>query len=266
MGATDGTEGRGAAPARAADRAFADSGYGGRRFEGRAGILTGGAKGIGRAVALRFLAEGGRLAVVDQEPEEGDLAAALRHDAADGANRLLYVAADVTDEGQVRAAIDRAEAGIGPADVLINNVGFGANPRPIETLDIEEWNRFLAVNLTSAFLVTRAVLPGMRSRGYGRIVNLASIAGRSVSEISNLHYSTAKAAILGLTRKLAYEEAPNGIAVNAVAPGTTFTDRVRLRYEALDAADRAARLAGIPMRRAARPEEIAAAILFLASD
>src|SRR3546814_4889330 len=89
---------------------------------------------------------------------------------------------------------------------------------------------------------------------------------RGISEISNLHYSTAKAAILGFTRKLAYEEAANGIAVNAVAPGTVFTDRVRTRYEALDPADREARLGAIPMRRAARPEEIAAAILFLASD
>lgn len=238
----------------------------GRRFEGRTGILTGGAKGIGRATALRFLAEGGRLAVIDREPEDGDLAAALRRDAGGAANRLLYVAADVTDEEGVAGAVATAEAGLGPADVLINNVGFGANPRPIEEVGRAEWDGFLAINLTSAFLMTRAVLPGMRRRGYGRIVNLASIAGRSVSEISNIHYSTAKAAVLGLTRKLAYEEAGNGVAVNAVAPGTTFTDRVRLRYEALAPDEMAARLAGIPMRRAARPEEIAAAILFLASD
>lgn len=238
----------------------------GRRFEGRTAILTGGAKGIGRATALRFLAEGGRLAVIDMEPEGGDFAVALRRDAGDGGNRLLYVTGDATDETQVRAAVDTAEAGLGPADILINNVGFGANPRPIEDLGRDEWDRFLAINLTSAFLMTRAVLPGMRARRYGRIVNLASIAGRGISEISNLHYSTAKAAVIGFTRKLAFEEAANGIAVNAVAPGTVFTDRVRNRYEALDPADQAARMAAIPLGRAARPEEIAAAILFLASD
>ncbi len=124
----------------------------------------------------------------------------------------------------------------------------------------------MAVNVTSAFLVTRAVLPGMRARGYGRIVNLSSNAGRSASAISNVHYSTSKAAIMGFTRKLAFEEGPNGIAVNAVAPGIVYTDRVRVRYEALEAEERERRMAEVALRRPAQPEEIAAAILFLASD
>lgn len=237
-----------------------------RRFEDKTAILTGGAKGIGRAVALRYLGEGGRLAVIDQEPAESDFVQALRRDAGQDAQRLAYVQADATDEAQVARAVGEAEAALGPADILVNNVGFGANPKPIEELSLDEWNRFLGINLTSAFLLTRAVLPGMRSRGYGRIVNLASVAGRSISEISNVHYSTAKAAILGFTRKLAFEEAGNGITLNAVAPGTVFTDRVRTRYEALDEAEMRRRLGEIPMKRAARPEEIAAAILFLASD
>lgn len=237
-----------------------------QRFEGKAGILTGGAKGIGRATALRFLAEGGRLAVVDKEPEGGELAEALRRDAGQAANRLCYLSAEATDEAQVQAAVDSAVAEIGAPDVLVNNVGFGANPRPIEDLSRAEWDEFMSINLTSAFLVSRAVVPLMRENGGGRIVNLASIAGRSVSSMSNLHYSTTKAAILGFTRKLAFEEGPNGIAVNSVCPGTTFTERVETRFRALsqDVQDR--RMAEVPLRRAARPEEIAACILFLASD
>ncbi|MEQ9121513.1 MAG: SDR family NAD(P)-dependent oxidoreductase [Alphaproteobacteria bacterium] len=237
-----------------------------RRFDGRTGILTGGAKGIGRAASLRFLAEGGRLAVIDKEPSAGDFAEALRRDAADNANRLCYIEAEATDEAAVAAAVETAANEVGPPDILVNNVGFGANPRPIEDIGLEEWRTFVDINLTSAFLMTRAVLPGMRTRGQGRIVNLASVAGRSISEMSALHYSTAKAAILGFTRKLAFEEGPNGITVNAVAPGTVFTERVETRFRGLPEAEQAQRMEEIPLRRAARPEEIAAAHLFLASD
>lgn len=237
-----------------------------RRFEDKTAILTGGAKGIGKATALRYLGEGGRLAVIDQEAPDSSFVATLRAEAGADAQRMAYFQANVTDETQVARTVAEAESALGPADILVNNVGFGANPRPIEELSLEEWNKFQSINLTTAFLMTRSVLPGMRTRGYGRIVNLASIAGRSISEISNLHYSTAKAAILGFTRKLAFEEAPNGISINAVAPGTVFTDRVRTRYEALPDEEQRVRMEEIPMKRAARPEEIAAGILFLASD
>lgn len=236
------------------------------RFEGKSGILTGGAKGIGRAATLRFLAEGGTLAVIDKEPAASDFVAALRRDAGAAANRLAYIQAEATDETAVDDAVREAEAAVGPTQILVNNVGFGANPRPIEELTLAEWNEFLSINLNSAFLFARAVVPGMRQRKYGRIVNLASIAGRSVSSMSNLHYSTAKAAILGFTRKLAYEEGPNGICVNSVAPGTVFTERVETRFKALPEAEQARRMGEVPLGRPARPEEIAAAILFLASD
>jgi len=236
------------------------------RFEGKSGILTGGAKGIGRAASLRFLAEGGQLAVIDKETADSDFATALRNDADGAANRLCYIHAEITDEAAVKDAVATAERDVGELHVLINNVGFGANPRPIEDLGLEEWRTFLDINLTTAFLMSRAVLPGMRARGYGRIVNLASIAGRSISEMSNLHYSTAKAAILGFTRKLAFEEAQHGVTVNAVAPGTVFTERVETRFRSLPEDEQRIRMKEIPMRRAARPEEIAAAMLFLASD
>lgn len=237
-----------------------------RRFEDKTAILTGGAKGIGKATALRYLSEGGRLAVIDQEAPDSSFAEALRSEAGQNSQRLAYIKADATDEADVARAVQEAEAALGPADILVNNVGFGANPTPIETLSLAEWEQFMSINLTSAFLLTRAVVPGMRERGYGRIVNLASVAGRSISEISNLHYSTAKAAILGFTRRLGFAEAEYGICVNSVAPGTVFTDRVRTRYEALPEEEQERRRDEIPMKRPARPEEIAAAILFLASD
>ncbi len=237
-----------------------------RRFEGKTGILTGGAKGIGKAASLRFLAEGGQLAVIDKEPADSSFAAELRAAAGEAAQRLCYIQAEVTDEAAVAEAVRQAEAETAPPDILINNAGFGANPRPIEDLALAEWNEFLGINLNTAFLMARAVVPGMRQRRYGRIVNLASIAGRSISEMSNLHYSTAKAAVLGFTRKLAFEEAPHGISVNAVCPGTVFTERVETRFRGLPADEQTRRMDEIPMRRAARPEEIAAAILFLASD
>lgn len=236
------------------------------RFDGKTAIITGGAKGIGRATTLRFLKEGGQLVVIDLEPEDSAFVTTLRTEAAEAGNRLVYLVGDATDEASVATATTRAQQAIGVPDILINNVGFGANPKAIEETSLEEWNRFLSINLTSAFLLSRAVLPGMRARGSGAIVNLASLAGRSISEISHLHYSTAKAAILGFTRKLAFEEGPNGIRANSVCPGTVFTDRVRTRYEALDPEDLARRMSAVPMRRAARPEEIAAAILYLASD
>jgi NAD(P)-dependent dehydrogenase (short-subunit alcohol dehydrogenase family) len=237
-----------------------------RRFEGTSGILTGGAKGIGRATALRFLAEGGQLAVIDKEANDSEFVASLVEQAGAGANRLCYVQAECTDETAVADAVAASTLQIGAPDILINNVGYGANTRPIEELGLEEWRNFLDINLTSTFLMTRAVLPGMRDRGHGRIVNLASVAGRSISHISNLHYSTAKAAILGFTRKLAYEEAGNGITVNSIAPGTVFTERVETRFRAQSEAVQTTRMSEIPMGRAARPEEIAAAILFLASE
>lgn len=237
-----------------------------RRFEDKTAILTGGAKGIGKATALRYLSEGGRLAVIDKEAPDSSFAEALRTEAGADAQRLAYFQADITDENDVARVVNEAEGALGPTDILVNNVGFGANPKPIEELSLEEWNTFQSINLTTAFLMSRAVLAGMRARNYGRIVNLASIAGRSISEISNLHYSTAKAAILGFTRKLAFEEAPHGISANSVAPGTVFTERVETRYKALPPQEQRMRMDEIPMKRAARPEEIAAGILFLASD
>ncbi|UFN48499.1 SDR family oxidoreductase [Roseomonas sp. OT10] len=237
-----------------------------QRFADRVGVITGGAKGIGRQTVLRFLREGGTAAVMDLEAPDSEWVESLRREAGDAAGRLLYQSLDMTVETSVRSAFARVRAEVGDPTILVNNLGFGANPKPLEEYSLEEFNRFIAVNLTTAFLASREVLPGMRRIGDGRIVNLSSITGRSVTLISNIPYTTAKAALMGLTRKTAQEEGPNGIRVNAVAPGTTFTERVKARYDALGEEERSRRVQAYPLRRAARPEEIAAAILFLASD
>jgi NAD(P)-dependent dehydrogenase (short-subunit alcohol dehydrogenase family) len=236
-----------------------------RRFAHRTGIVTGGAKGIGRATVLRLLREGGRAVVFDLEPAEGPLVASLREEAANHAARLVYVSGDATDEDDVERMVGAAHAE-GPVQVLINNLGFGDHVVPLDETTLTAWNRFMTLNMTSAFLVTRALLPQMRAQNDGRIVNLSSITGRSISEVANVAYSASKAAILGFTRKLAYEEGPHGIRVNAVAPGTVFTERVKARYDSLGDAERDGLIGAYPLRRVARPEEIAAAILFLASD
>ncbi|HEX6144271.1 MAG TPA: SDR family NAD(P)-dependent oxidoreductase, partial [Geminicoccaceae bacterium] len=233
---------------------------------GKVGIITGGARGIGRATALRFLREGGRAVVLDLEDADGPVVADLREAAGDDATRLLYIAGDATDEGEVKRMVAAARAAAGPAQVLINNLGFGDRVVPLDQTTLATWNRFMTLNTTTTFLVTREVLPEMRAQKDGRIVNLSSITGRSISEVANVPYSASKAAVLGFTRKLAYEEGPNGIRVNAVAPGTVFTDRVRARYDDLGDAERDRLISAYPLRRVARPEEIAAAILFLASD
>jgi NAD(P)-dependent dehydrogenase (short-subunit alcohol dehydrogenase family) len=236
------------------------------RFKDKTAIVTGGAKGIGRATALRLLSEGGRVAVVDLEAEGGQWIASLRGEAGTGAARLAYFEADGTDEAQVANIVERVNDAVGPVAILVNNLGFGSSVIPLDEISVETWNRFMSLNLTSAFLMSRALLPQMRVQRDGRIVNLSSITGRSISEVANIAYSASKAALLGFTRKLAYEEGPHGIRVNAVAPGTVFTERVKARYDALGEVECRRMLESYPLRRAARPEEIASAIAFLASD
>jgi 3-oxoacyl-[acyl-carrier protein] reductase len=163
----------------------------------------------------------------------------------------------------VRQAVDAIMARWGRVDVLVNNAGGFAVIRRTEEIPEEEWDAILRLNLTSTFLCSKAVLPIMRRQGSGRIVNLSSVVGRAGAVLVTSHYAAAKAGILGFTRHLAREVAAAGIAVNAVAPGTTATERFR----ALRSAEETRRLAeSVPLRRIAEPDEIAACVLFLASD
>jgi 2-hydroxycyclohexanecarboxyl-CoA dehydrogenase len=228
------------------------------RLEGRVALVTGGASGIGAATCRRLAAEGARVAVTDLNVEGArELASELG-----GAGFEL----DVRATDSIRAALEAAEAELGPLAVLVNNAGydeFGWFGQSTEEL----WDRVLAVNLRGVLAVTHAALSGMQERGYGRIVNVASEAGR-VGSAGSAAYSAAKAGVIGFTKTLAQESARFGITVNAVAPGPIETPLLMGAREFGELGERVIEgmVSKTVMRRLGSPDEVAAAIAFLASD
>ncbi len=221
---------------------------------GQTAIVTGAATGIGEAIAQRLAAAGATIAVVDV-----DLAGAERVAATLG-NGSFAIEADVTQAASVQAAAEEAIRRTGRVDILVNNAGIAGRAAPIWEQTDEEWQHNIAVNLTGVFNFCRAVIPHMRSRGYGRIVNIASIAGKEGNP-RMVPYSATKAAVIGLTKSLGKELATDGICVNAVAPAVVQTRILdQLTPEQISyMTDK------IPMRRTGKPQEIAAVVHFLAS-
>ena len=230
-------------------------------MSGRVALVTGGGGGIGAAITTAFAADGHAIAVADLRLE------AARENAervAAAGGRAAPLEVDVTDGGSVAEAIARAGRELGPVEILVNNAGWDELKPFVET-DEEFWDRVIAINFKGCLHTTRAALPGMIERGYGRIVNIASDAGRVGSSMESV-YSGAKGGVIAFTKTIAREVARAGVTANAVCPGPTRTpllDRMTAEggEKLVDALVRA-----VPMRRLGEPEDVAAAVAFLASD
>jgi 2-dehydro-3-deoxy-L-rhamnonate dehydrogenase (NAD+) len=224
-------------------------------LEGRTALVTGAARGIGLAIVERLLREGARVALVDRDIEAVKAATARL---GPGATAIV---ADVTVTADVERAVHAPMERWGRLDVVVNNAGITGRSYPIWDLSDDDWDQVIACDLTSVFLVCRAAIRVMLAAGRGRIVNIASIAGKEGNP-TLVPYSAAKAGVIGLTKALAKEVATKGIAVNAVAPAVIETQLLtQMTKETVDML-----IAKIPMGRVGQPEEVAALVAWLASD
>jgi len=231
---------------------------------GRHAVVTGGGRGIGAAIATALVTEGARVSILGRDGTKLDAVASELG----GPEHAQAIVADVTDAESVNSAMTGARRQFGPIHVLVNNAGQAASAK-FATMDLELWNRIVAVNLTGTFLCSRAVIGDMLASGYGRIVNVASVAGlRGAAYISA--YAASKHAVIGLTRSLALEYAKQNITVNAVCPGYTETDIVQdavaniMRKTGRSETEaRAALVATNPQGRLIEPREVADAVAWL---
>ncbi|MFI5820453.1 SDR family NAD(P)-dependent oxidoreductase [Streptomyces rishiriensis] len=224
-------------------------------------LVTGAGRGIGEAIADRFAAQGAAVAVCDLDPETAEKAAAQL--AERYAVRTTGVGADISDSAAVHAAVQRVTAALGPVEVLVNNAAVDVIGRFVDSGE-DTWDRIIGVNLRGTITMTRAVLDPMIERGGGRIVHIASDAGR-VGSSGEVVYSATKGGIIAFGKALAREVARHGITVNSVCPGPTDTallgqvaEYSRKMYDAT--------VRAVPLRRVAQPAEIAGLVAFLASD
>ena len=230
---------------------------------GRVALVTGAGSGIGAATARKLADLGADLALNDVSPAALEETIRSMEDAG---RRVLPVAADVTDPQAVKEMMECVVGAFGRIDILVNNVGGGGAPHPLEETSVDVWDRTIALNLRSVFLCTREAVPHMKRAGWGRVVNVSSVAGRGRALTAGAEYAAAKAGVIGFTRHVSAELAPFGVLVNAVAPALTATARVRAKFEGMSGDARARVLAGVPVGRWAQPEEVAAAIAFLCSE
>jgi 3-oxoacyl-(acyl-carrier-protein) reductase len=230
---------------------------GGKELAGKSGVVTGGARGIGRAIALELARHGGSVAVgYSQKADAADEVVQHIKEMGTGAEAFT-LKANVQFPDEVKPAIASVAERFGKIDFLVNNAGI-TRDRSLARMTHDDWNAVIDVNLHSIFNVTHEVVPYMLERGYGRIVNISSVIGQ-MGNFGQANYATAKAGMIGFTKSAALEFARKGITVNCVAPGYTETEMVASVPEA--AMEKV--LARIPMGRLAQPEEIAQAVFFL---
>jgi NAD(P)-dependent dehydrogenase (short-subunit alcohol dehydrogenase family) len=231
-----------------------------RRFEKKSVIVTGGGSGIGRATVLAFAAEGARIVVADVNEAGGEqttrMAREMQADAA-------FVRTDVSRASDCAAMVERALALYGRLDIAFNNAGINLHPAPIAEVAAEDWARILAVNLTGVFFCMRHEIPVMKRSGGGAIINTASVGG-VIGTAGVTPYCATKHGVVGLTKSAALDHIGDGIRINAVCPGGTRTEMLAEWFK--DPAVERRALAHTPIGRMATPEEIARAVLFLASD
>jgi len=226
-------------------------------LNGRKAIITGGARGIGKGVAERFLNSGAAVALWDLDADQAQATASELG----SLGTTIGVGVDHTDEASVASALAETESGIGPVDILVNSAGIAGANKKVWEYTPEEWRQVIDVDLVGPFMCCRAVVPGMMERDYGRIVNISSVAGKEGNPNAS-HYSSAKAGLLGLTKSLGKELAHTGITVNAITPATVGTEMLNdCTQEHIDYM-----LSKIPMARFGKVEEMAAIIAWLACE
>jgi 3-oxoacyl-[acyl-carrier protein] reductase len=223
----------------------------------RVALVTGGARGIGKAIALRLAADGAKVAIIDLADSGAETAREVEEA---GGKATIFFKADISKEAEAKAAVAAVEAALGPVDILVNNAGITRDGLMV-VMDEADWDAVLTVNLKGAFVMTKAVLRGMIKRRSGSIVSISSVVGRR-GNAGQVNYSAAKAGLIGLTKSLAKEVGSRNVRVNAVAPGYIETEMTA----ALGEAARNALICQIPLGRIGTPEGVADAVAFLAGD
>lgn len=236
-----------------------------KRLQDRAALVTGSGQGMGFAIATALAKEGARIIISDiNEETVAKSVESLREDGFDA----MGVRMDVSNRASVSEAIDTVSRDFGPLQVLVNNAGGALHtPHVLSEIEEKDWNLVVDVNLKGTFFTCQKTIPIMVANGGGAIVNISALAAHYRASLAGVQYTAAKAGVEGLTRQFAYDWGPEGIRVNAIAPTVTMTgERVRGLWDGKGQEEQDRILANIPLRRLSEPREIAAAVVFLASD